>query len=438
VSQADTDVAYRRTLDDLYCRLPMFSRIGAAALKPSLDNTFALCAALGNPERRFPSVHIAGTNGKGSTSHGLAAILQAAGYKTGLYTSPHLVDFRERIRVDGEPVGKAWVVDFVARMSDAIDRIQPSFFEITVAMAFAAFAEAGVDAAVIETGLGGRLDSTNVISPVLSVITNIGYDHVDLLGPTLADIAREKAGIIKPQTPVVIGTRREETRDVFLRTAGDFDAPIRWAEDHYRATPQCADGDLAVFGVRDLQGGEIFDLRTDLRGDYQAQNIATILCAADALQSLGWNIDDARASLRNVSRTTGLRGRWEVLQNRPLVVADVAHNADGLTAVVQQWNRVAARERHIVVGFVRDKDVAAALALLPKSAHFHWCAAGIPRALSAEELAAMAAEIGLTGTVYPTVAAAVLGAMDALSEEDALLVTGSFFVVGEALAALEG
>ncbi len=430
------DARYRATLDYLYARLPMFSRIGAAALKPSLDNTLRLCEALGNPQQKFQSVHIAGTNGKGSTSHMLAVVFQKCGYKTGLYTSPHLVDFRERIRIGGTPVEKAWVVDFVDRVMPEIERIQPSFFEITVVMAFQYFAEQGVEVAVVETGLGGRLDSTNVITPELSIITNISYDHADLLGPTLAHIAREKAGIIKPGVPVVIGEWGSEERAVvFEETAEARGSEIIWAEDQYAILPRGVHDGSACYSAYHRPSKETTEFRTDLLGRYQASNMATTLAALDALRGVEWNLPPAAVqdALGNVRGTTGLRGRWEVLQDSPFVVADVAHNTAGLEAVLAQWGDIPARRKHIVAGFVRDKDVSSALLLFPKDAQYYFCNAAIPRALPAEELAALAEQAGLPGKAYDSVEAAVGAAFGALAPEDALLITGSFFVVGEAL-----
>ena len=438
---AEQPEPYQKTLDYLYARLPMFSRIGAAALKPSLDNTLRLCAALGNPHEKFKSVHIAGTNGKGSVSHSLAAIFGRSGYKTGLYTSPHLVDFRERIRVNGEMVSKAWVVDFVERLKPVIEEVQPSFFEITVVMAFAFFAAQDVDIAIIETGLGGRLDSTNVITPELSIITNISYDHADLLGPTLPDIAREKAGIIKPGVAVVVGSWEEDTARVFKRAATEVGSRIFWAEDVYILLPVAAGEETRAwqYMAQHRESGRFRYMRTDLRGAYQAANLTTVLCAVEVLRRQGWNVGEEEifTALESVASATDLRGRWEVLSKKPCVVADVAHNAAGLEAVLAQWADVKATEKHIVLGFVRDKDVDAALEAFPKDARYYFCNASIPRALAAEELAEKAHSRGLRGESHPSVAAALAAARGEMSTEDALLITGSFFVVGEALEAMD-
>ncbi len=423
---------YAETLDYLYTRLPMFSRQGAAAIKPDLTNTLALCSALGNPQKGFKSVHIAGTNGKGSTSNMLAAIFQEAGYKTGLYTSPHLVDFRERIRLDGKMVSEDFVVDFVARHRALIERIEPSFFEITVAMAFVAFAKAGVDMAIIETGLGGRLDSTNIITPELSIITNISFDHKDLLGDTIPKIAAEKAGIIKPGIPVVIGEYHLESFPVFEATAARRNAELIPAFHQWKIL----NGETAgTYTARKQDGTSSFQIHCDLAGSFQRRNIATVLTAVDALRVAEWRLDEhiVAKAFQHVKSLTGLRGRWDVWQESPLIIADVAHNPAGLLAVMEDWARVRANTKHIILGFVRDKDVREALVLFPKDAPLHFCAADIPRALPVEELAAIAGEMGLSGSSHPSVAAAVRSVTAILEPGDALLITGSFFIVGEAI-----
>ncbi len=428
--------AYQQTLDYLYERLPMFSRIGAAALKPDLTNTIKLCAALGNPHEKFRSVHIAGTNGKGSTSHALAAILQDAEYKTGLYTSPHLIDFRERIRVNGMPVSKDWVVDFVNTNKALIEEVNPSFFEITVAMAFAFFAEQNVDIAVIETGLGGRLDSTNVITPLLSIITNISYDHKDLLGNTLAEIAGEKAGIIKPGIPFVVGEQNDETERVFFEHSVHKKAPLYYAQSLWGMVRINQDEKYQYYKAVNNAKREMYDLHTDLLGNYQHHNLKTVLTAVEILIHKDFNlsIPAAIGALANVKNTTGLRGRWEWLRENPTIICDVAHNPAGLNEVLLQWQQVAATAKHIVLGFVKDKDISDALALFPKDATYYFCNANIQRALPSAELKEMAARYGLAGGAYPTVAAALQAAKNNMAETDALLITGSFFIVGEALS----
>lgn len=427
---------YQQTLDYLYAKLPMFSRIGKAALKPDLTNTIKLCAALGDPQTKFKSVHIAGTNGKGSTSHALAAVFQNAGYKTGLYTSPHLADFRERIRINGAPVSREWVVNFVQTNKALIEDTEPSFFEITVAMAFAAFAAEQVDIAIIETGLGGRLDSTNVITPLLSVITNISYDHKDLLGNTLAEIASEKAGIIKTGVPVVIGEQREETDRVFFEYSIHMHSTLHYAQTLWGIVRTGGDARYQYYKVVNNGNRTMHDLRTDLQGNYQQHNIKTVLTAVELLSHQGFNIniDTAITALGHVKTATGLHGRWEWLQEQPPVICDVAHNPAGLAEVLSQFSGVRPEgKKHIVLGFVKDKDVADALALFPKDADYYFCNAQIERALPANDLKDIAASAGLQGDSYPSVAKAVAAALSAQSADDALLITGSFFIVGEAL-----
>ncbi len=431
----DIQTAYQDTIDYLYERLPMFSRIGKAALKPDLTNTLKMCAALGNPQDQFKSVHIAGTNGKGSTSHMLAAILQEAGYKVGLYTSPHLVDFRERIRINGLMAEKQSVVDFVERNKELIEEVEPSFFEITVAMAFSIFAEEKVDIAIIETGLGGRLDSTNVITPLLSIITNISYDHTDLLGNTLPEIATEKAGIIKPKVPVIIGEQRIETERVFFEHAVHKQCSIYYADGLWDLVKIKQDDTHQYFKAVHRAKREIYDLKVDLPGAYQYNNIKTALAAIDVLSGSGFHIgfDVVAHALSRVKRLTGLKGRWDIMQTAPLMVADVAHNPAGLTEVLKQWKNVKAGKKHVVLGFVKDKDVEQALALFPTDAIYHFCNAQIPRALPAAELRAMAESLGLSGTDYATVGDAIKAVKANMSVNDAVLITGSFFIVGEAM-----
>lgn len=431
--------AYQQTLDYLYERLPMFSRIGPAALKPDLTNTIKLCTALGSPQEQFKSVHIAGTNGKGSTSHGLAAVTQGAGYKTGLYTSPHLVDFRERIRINGMPVSKEWVVDFVAKHKALIEEIQPSFFEITVAMAFQYFAEQKVDIAIIETGLGGRLDSTNIITPLLSVITNISYDHKDLLGNTLAEIATEKAGIIKQHVPTVIGEQNDEIDRVFFEHSVHKQSVLYYAQSLWGMVRQRQDARYQYYKAVNNAKREMYDLHTDLLGNYQQHNIKTILTATEVLAHNGFSItiQSAISSLAHVKSATGLRGRWDWLQEQPAIICDVAHNPAGLREVLTQFAMLRAAKKHIVVGFVKDKDVDEALALFPADATYYFCNAQIQRALPAAELKEKATAAGLTGNAYATITEAANAAKDAMTPADALLITGSFFIVGEAIEALD-
>lgn len=433
---------YAQVLDYLYEKLPMFSRIGKAALKPNLDNTLKLCAALGNPQNKFKSIHIAGTNGKGSVSHALAATFQVSGYKTGLYTSPHLVDFRERIRINGDCIPETWVVDFVSKLKPSIEEIEPSFFEITVAMAFAWFAEEKVDMAIIETGLGGRLDSTNVISPILSVITNISYDHKDLLGDTLAQIASEKAGIIKPGVPAVIGEQHPETERVFFEHSVHKHATLHYAQPLWGMVKVGQDDQYQYFKAVNNARLQMLDIKTDLRGQYQQHNIKTVLTATELLANHGYrvSIENAIAALARVTALTGLRGRWDILRKEPLIVCDVAHNSAGLTEVLEQFSQTCTRRNtpaNIILGFVKDKDVRDALRLFPKNATYYFTNAQIPRALPAPELAGLATEAGLSGGTYTSVSEAIDAAIAAAGAQGTVLITGSFFISGEAISYLE-
>ncbi|HNA15596.1 MAG TPA: folylpolyglutamate synthase/dihydrofolate synthase family protein [Ferruginibacter sp.] len=426
---------YQQTLDYLYAQLPIFSRIGAAAYKKDLHNTIALCEALDNPHTKFKSIHIAGTNGKGSTSHMLAAILQQAGYKTGLYTSPHLKDFRERIRINGEMISRDFVVNFVQRTMTLSEAVQPSFFELTVAMAFDYFEKEKVDIAVIETGLGGRLDSTNIITPLVSIITNIGYDHMNLLGNSLPEIAGEKAGIIKAGVPVVIGEYLPETKDVFIRKARELAAPIYFAQEEYHAanirySPASLRCDVTNT-VRQVT--ESFEL--DLNGFYQVKNLSTVLCAEGLLMQQGFSIsnESEKQALQNVKQLTGLHGRWEVIDTNPVTVLDVAHNEDGIRQVLKQLSLIeqAPSTVHFVLGMVKDKDVTKALSLLPTSGHYYFSHAHIPRAMPAEELKLKAAGFNIQGDSFDDVNAAIAAARKAAKPGDMILVCGSVFLVAE-------
>lgn len=436
--------SYKEAVALLNQRLPMFSRIGQDAIRPGLENITRLCHALGDPQLKFPSVHIAGTNGKGSTSHMIAGALQAAGYKTGLYTSPHLVDLRERIRINGTPVSEAFVTRFVAQTLQLIDEIQPSYFELNVAMAFLAFAEEKVDIAVIETGLGGRLDSTNIVTPVLSVITNIGLDHTQILGDTLPQIAAEKAGIIKEGVPVVVGETQPETEQVFFLTALHKHTTVLYADSLWDMVRIRRDSHFQYYKAIHKGAQEMYDLKTDLMGNFQAHNIKTVLASCAVLQGLGWQLplETVCGSFSQVKNATGLRGRWEHIRAAPDVVLDVAHNPAGMEYL--QGNLQAWKDDHpdcttlrIVCGFVRDKDVHTALTMLPADAHYYFTRADVPRALPHDELLKAALEQGLSGSAYPDVATAVAAAVSDAGGNDLVLVTGSFFIVGEAIAALE-
>lgn len=422
---------YQQTIDYLYNQLPMFSKQGASALKHDLLNTRELCTILGHPENRFPSVHIAGTNGKGSSSHMLAAVLQQAGYKTGLYTSPHLYDFRERIKINGAMIPENRVVEFVERLRAKIDTIQPSFFELTVAMAFAYFAEEKVDIAIIETGLGGRLDSTNVITPVLSLITNISFDHMNVLGDTLQQIAYEKAGIIKPDVPVVISETQPETAPVFYDAADQRLSPIYFADQEWAIIDSFPALDSLQVTVANTRTSEQDTYTLDLPGHYQEKNLLGVLSALRVLQQAGWETGNVAAALANVRKLTGLGGRWQVVQQAPYTVLDVGHNEAGIKAILEQLALIQYRHLHIVTGFVKDKDVPAALTLMPKNATYYFTKAQIPRALPEDELYRMAQEAGLQGAAYENVPAAYHAALANAGDEDMVLVCGSVFIVGE-------
>ncbi len=407
----DIDKSYAETLDYLYAQLPMFHRIGPAAYKPGLQNTIDLLAIVGNPEVDLKCVHVAGTNGKGSTSHLIASVCQEAGYKTGLYTSPHLIDFRERIRINGEMISKEDVVLFVDRYKDQWATIQASFFEITVALAFWYFKKCNVDISIIETGLGGRLDSTNVVTPEVSVITRIGLDHMNLLGDTIEKIALEKAGIIKENVPVVFGMMPESAREVCMQKAHEKQADIFLADEHIEL------------------------LNSPLRGNYQRENHRTALLASMVLQSRGWKLDDEhiRKGFENVIANTQLMGRWQILSENPMIIADVAHNEDGLTSVISQVSQLQFEQLHIVLGMVSDKDISNVLKLFPKNAIYYFCKANIPRGLDASLLKNIASEFGLKGDTYESVLHAFEYAKTSMKSADTLLVTGSFFTVAEVL-----
>lgn len=422
-------LSYEATLQFLYANLPMFQRVGAAAYKADLTNTIALCDELGNPQHQFKSVHIAGTNGKGSSSHMLAAILQTAGYKTGLYTSPHLKEFTERIRINGNEVSKSFVIDFVERIRPAIERIQPSFFEITVAMAFDYFAQQKVDIAIIEVGLGGRLDSTNVITPMVSLITNISWDHKELLGDTLPKIASEKAGVIKDNIPVIISERQSEVAEVFVTKAKSINSHIAFASDCYQVIP-LKEGD---FQIRDLAKGWEMRLSLDLKGGYQRKNVAGVVATVDVLKKSGFAIstNDVKQALRNTTSLTGLKGRWQKLSEQPLMICDTGHNEGGIREVVQQIHQQKYNRLWIVLGCVKDKDIHEVLSLLPKDAYYFFCQAKIPRALDATELMKQSVAVGLKGEVIADVNQAIHTAKERSSEQDFVFIGGSTFVVAE-------
>lgn len=426
-------MTYNETLDYLFNQLPVYQRVGGSAYKEGLDNSLTLDAHFSHPHRKYKTIHVGGTNGKGSTSHLLASILQQAGYKVGLYTSPHLVDFRERIRVNGEKISENYVVDFVEENREFFEPIHPSFFELTMTMAFCYFADMHVDVAIIEVGLGGRLDSTNIITPDLSVITNIGFDHMQFLGNTLEKIAKEKAGIIKTNIPVVIGEAEDEVRRVFEETAESVGAPIVFAEDD----------DIMKSSLRTASGW-LFDtkyysqLRGELSGFAQIKNAVTVIAALRELLKLGYVIPSKAVynGFAYVAEFTGLMGRWQVIQElKPKIVCDTGHNIDGIKYIAEQFKSERYKTLHIVLGMVNDKDISGVLSLLPQKAIYYFTRADIPRAMDERQLQHLAGKKGLMGYSYPTVAEAVNAAKDWALPDDFIFIGGSNFVVGEALLA---
>lgn len=405
-------MTYAETIDWLFAQLPMYQRVGQVAYKADLSNTHKLMELLEHPERGFQSIHVAGTNGKGSVSHMLAAIYQQAGYKTGLYTSPHLKDFRERIRINGQMIPEEKVIDFVTANKEHFIQIGVSFFEMTVGLAFQNFAQEEVDIAIIEVGMGGRLDSTNVITPRLSIITNISLDHTQFLGPNLATIAAEKAGIIKPQAPVLVGERQAETTPVFERISSKQGAKLYFSDDlPFKQT-----------------------VKTDLIGSYQQKNLQTVLAAIRLLEKQGDKLSPfVEDALADVKKLTGLHGRWDVLQKSPRVIADTGHNIAGVAELVRQLAQQEFHNLHMVWGMVNDKDTYSVLELLPKDAAYYFCTPNIPRGKDSKQLELEAHQIGLKGEAYPTVAEAYQTAKDAAQANDLIFVGGSTFVVAEIL-----
>ncbi len=424
---------YQQTLDYLFSNLPMFHRIGAAAYKADLSNTLKIANLLENPHLNFKSVHIAGTNGKGSTSHMLAAILQTAGYKTGLYTSPHLKDFRERIRINGTMISQNKVIAFVENFKIAFDEIQPSFFEWTVALAFQYFSDEKVDIAIIETGLGGRLDSTNIITPELSIITNISYDHTNLLGDTLEKIAIEKAGIIKRNIPVIIGERHLESENVFIQKAKQENSEICFASKKYEAVLKERDSLFSCLKITSTNNTVYENLLVSLQGNYQLKNICTVLAAIDELRNKKFKITEAHIleGLMLVQEKTGLEGRWQTLQTKPTIICDVGHNEAGIKLILEQLKQYDFTTLRMVIGVVNDKDIKSMLNLLPTNAVYYFCKANIPRAMDAEELRVQAEEFNLLGKSYSSVKEALDDARRESNENDLIFVGGSTFVVAE-------
>lgn len=420
---------YQETIDYLFNVTPLFQNIGKDAYKEGLDNTIILDNHFNNPHKKFRTIHIAGTNGKGSCSHTIAAILQSAGYKTGLYTSPHLIDFSERIKVNGEPVEKEFVIDFVKQNKDFFEPLHPSFFELTTAMAFLYFAEKKVDVAVIEVGLGGRLDCTNIITPDLSIITNISFDHTQFLGNTLKDIAKEKAGIIKEKKPVIIGEYTPETKTVFEDKAKSTNSDIIFAEDNklingYKQTEN---------GLLLYKSDKIKDLYGELNGLYQVKNTNTILNAIYKLIELGYNIDETniKNGFRNVCHLTGLMGRWQKLEENPTIICDTGHNIGGMKYIVEQLSRMKYDKLHIIIGMVNDKDINGVISLLPKNAKYYFTQASVKRALPAEQVKKIANNHGLKGEAYSSVEKALTIAKNNAKENDLIFIGGSTFIVAD-------
>ncbi len=429
---------YQQTLDYLYSQLPMFQRIGSAAYKANLDNTIALSKHLRHPERAFRSIHVAGTNGKGSVSHMMASVLGEAGYKTGLATSPHLKDFRERIRINGQMIPKREVSSFVVANKDLFESIRPSFFEMTMALTFEYFAREEVDVAIIETGMGGRLDSSNIIVPELSIITNIGMDHVRFLGPNLTDIAWEKAGIIKPGVPVLIGKRQDETHAVFEEVARERAAPLHYATDMFRVGSYqlVSAKDRPLLQAEIIHEGGSDTLTIGLGGHYQLENLVTVLAAMKLLGEAGTYRADQPSlhrGLREVVKNTGLLGRWQQIGKRPRVLCDAGHNADGLKAVLSQLLTLEHAALHMVIGMVDDKDRQEILSLMPKEATYYFCKPAVPRGLDEKKLASEASFFGLTGKAYTSVMAALAAARKESGPKDLVFVGGSTFVIAEVI-----
>ena len=431
---------YDQMLEWMYRQIPMYQRQGGEAYKADLSATEALDAYMGHPHRFFRTIHVGGTNGKGSVAHMLASVLQSAGYRTGLYTSPHLRDFRERIRVDGRMVEKDFVVSFIEQHQQHFLQIQPSFFEMTVAMAFEYFRHAAVDVAVVEVGLGGRLDSTNIIDPDLSVITNISLDHTQFLGNTVEEIAREKAGIIKQNTPTVVGEFDTRTAQIFRDKAAHEHAGLSFADQDYRISREDqGPAELPCYTVSDGQEVIYSHLCTDLLGVYQSKNLLTAIRALEELKKLGYRLDAEaiRRGLSDVGGITGFKGRWFVLQHQPLIICDTAHNEAGLKINIQQAQRMNRGRLHFVLGFVNDKQLDAILELFPQAATYYFTKADIPRALQEDELAKAAASFGLTGQSYPKAGEALEAARSKAEKDDLIYVGGSTFLVSELIGPID-
>jgi len=423
---------YKETLEYMFSHLPMYQRVGKAAYKANLDNTIALCNLIGNPQNNFKSIHIAGTNGKGSVAHITASILQAAGYKTALYTSPHLKDFRERIKINGEMIPEENVIQFVEKHKKSFKEIEPSFFEMTVALAFQYFSDENVDIAIIETGMGGRLDSTNIITPLLSIITNIGFDHTQFLGDTLDKIATEKAEIIKKNTPVIIGETQPEIEQIFINKAKSQHSPIIFADQSFEAKLLSNTNSGTEYDIWKNSELYIDHLECPLLGLYQSKNIVTAIQAMDTLgNTFGIGAKTIIEGIENVKMNTGFRGRWQVLSNNPLTISDVGHNKDGISYVVQQIRQCKFNKLHFVLGMVDDKDITDILNLLPHEAIYYFCKADIPRGMDETLLQEAAHKAGLNGKTYSSVREAYNVAINNADSSDLVFIGGSTFVVAE-------
>jgi len=396
---------YKDTISYLYEKLPMYQRSGSIAYKKDIGNIIKASEILGNPHLDFKSIHIAGTNGKGSTSHMISSVLQEAGYKVGLYTSPHLKDFRERIKINGNIISKRLVINFIKKHKSNFEKIHMSFFELTVAMAFNYFSEENIDIAVIECGLGGRLDSTNIILPEVSVITNISLDHTDLLGDTLEKIALEKSGIIKKNTPVIIGRKQKETKRIFEQKASKENSKIIYAKN--------------------------FNYKCDLKGHYQKENIDTAITTIKNLDKFKIDEKDIKKGLNNIVKNTSLQGRWQIISNEPLIICDTAHNIDGLNVVVNQINKIQFNNLHFIIGLVNDKNIDSILSILPKKAYYYFCQAKVPRAMNKTDLQTESKKFNLKGEIFPSVKKALNQAKKRSKRNDLIFVGGSTFVVAE-------
>ncbi len=422
---------YEQVLEFMFNSLPMYQRIGQAAYKANLDNTQALDKHFDYPHKKFKTIHIAGTNGKGSVSHSLASVLQEAGYKTGLYTSPHLVDYRERIRVNGEMISKEFITEFINLNSSILTQLKPSFFEMSVALAFDYFRFCEVDIAVIEVGMGGRLDSTNIITPEISIITNIGLDHTQFLGNTLEKIAIEKAGIIKPGIPIIIGETQIETKQVFSKKAKESNSEITFSDESYMVQLKESGFITSKYKVNHLNTDSVIEF--GLNGSYQKKNLSTILTSLEKLRNKGFTItnENINCGLANVQKNTGLRGRWEVINKNPLCICDTGHNKEGLNYVISQLTSQKYETLHIVLGFVNDKNVSEVLGLFPKEAKYYFTQASIPRALAVEQLQNEAKKHDILGNIYKNVISAYEDALKNAGKNDVIFVGGSTFVVGD-------